>query len=66
MTACPACGSGDLLPIAYGLPMPDALPSPDVVMGGCCVGPHDLGCKECGEWFVSTLLADAANEPPPE
>lgn len=45
---CPVCGSEKVVPILYGLPDATAPLPAGVVLGGCCIGPHDLACKTCG------------------
>ncbi len=52
-TACPECGSHDVVPIIYGLPGPDLEARAimgEVMLGGCVVfgSDPDLGCKSCG------------------
>jgi hypothetical protein len=54
---CPACSSGDVLPIVYGEPMPDVKgslggpiqPDDEVVIGGCLIAPENptWRCKAC-------------------
>lgn len=50
--ACPACGSADVLPIVYGMPLRDDHErlGDKVVFAGCCVpveAPR-LTCRRCG------------------
>jgi ribosomal protein S14 len=53
---CPFCGSGDVLPILYGLPgleMAKDAEEGKIVIGGCIVDPEypTSRCKKCGhEW----------------
>jgi hypothetical protein len=54
--ACHRCGSLDVVPIVYGLPLPEAMDEADkglIELGGCCVAPDDpqKKCKACGEEF---------------
>jgi len=50
---CPACGSRDAVPIAYGYPSSDlweAEQRGEVVLGGCLIGPESPAseCGSCG------------------
>lgn len=48
--ACPDCGSTAVTSWQYGMPAPDFVPGPGVVLGGCVVdmgAPLDL-CHSCG------------------
>jgi hypothetical protein len=55
-TKCPKCQSVRILPIIYGLPLPEDLVrgrEPDHFVGGCLPQPGNptWGCRECGhEW----------------
>jgi hypothetical protein len=52
---CPQCGSGRVVPIAYGLPSATsaaaaaAIMHGDVILGGCVIrdGDPDVGCLAC-------------------
>jgi hypothetical protein len=49
---CPACGSRDAVPIAYGYPSPETWEAEqrgEVVIGGCLVGPESPAyeCRDC-------------------
>lgn len=57
---CPRCGRADrVVPIGYGLPVPDWMRQPgaeeeeDYVLGGCCITPDSpaWACRRCGEEF---------------
>jgi hypothetical protein len=50
---CPHCGSGKVVPIAYGLPTSGAGEESkrgEIVLGGCCVSGDDPEwfCRDCG------------------
>ena len=48
--SCPACGSGDVVKVVYGLVEdPRAFAGQRVELGGCCVGPGSpaFRCGEC-------------------
>jgi len=52
--SCPACGSGDVVPIVYGFPSGELLRESEegkVVLGGCCVTGEDPQwcCRKCGD-----------------
>jgi predicted Zn-ribbon and HTH transcriptional regulator len=53
---CPRCGSGDVLPIVYGMPgseMTEESLVGKVALGGCVVfpGAPDRLCRNCGhDW----------------
>ena len=55
-TTCPRCGSGDVLPIMYGMPGPEMTEESlagRVALGGCVVFPDapDRLCQNCGhDW----------------
>ncbi len=48
---CPACGAGTVLPIVYGMPMPDDVErlKGQVVFAGCCIPDpaHAFMCTTC-------------------
>ncbi len=51
-TACPRCGSEDILPIVYGMPGPSLTEESlagRVVLGGCLLVPDapDRACRDC-------------------
>jgi hypothetical protein len=48
--SCPACGAGDVVVIAWGMPTLDAVEAAedDVEFGGCIVGSSDYRCQLCG------------------
>jgi hypothetical protein len=51
-TTCPRCGSGDVLPIVYGMPGPEMteeIQAGTVVLGGCVLFPDapDRLCRNC-------------------
>lgn len=56
---CPQCGSGKVVPIAYGLPTLEAGKAEErgeIVLGGCCVSGDDPQwfCRDCGwAWNAS-------------
>ena len=54
--SCPACQSGDVVPIAYGLPMGEGLARAqrgEVMLGGCVVWDESpqWHCRACGAAF---------------
>jgi hypothetical protein len=53
---CAACGSSDVIPILYGLPVPEVYEESErgeIELGGCCIGPGDPAwrCRACDEAF---------------
>ena len=57
--ACPHCGSGDIIPILYGLPTKDAREAADkglLALGGCVGGKEspDWLCKQCRKAFKAS------------
>ncbi len=54
---CESCGSTDVLAILYGFPTFSTSWPPNVMAGGCLIGPGrdpDLHCIACGhEWCSS-------------
>ena len=51
--ACPVCSARQSSQISYGMPTGDAYVNapPWQHFGGCCVGPEQWTCRECGhEW----------------
>ena len=57
---CPECGSGDVVPIEYGLPGPEMMQAAgrgEVHLGGCVVAPDspDLRCGACGHEWLQTV-----------
>lgn len=57
-SSCPACGSGDVLPIVYGLPGPglrQQAENGEVVLGGCVVSDDSpvWYCNHCGHRWGS-------------
>jgi len=51
--ACPVCSAHRASQIGYGLPTRDSFVNmpPWQHSGGCCVGPEQWRCRECGhEW----------------
>lgn len=57
--ACPACACRRILPIFYGLPLPDAMAlvkRGEALLGGCTIsaGQPDWACSRCGQrWYDS-------------
>ncbi len=53
---CPDCGSDDLARIVYGyMEINDKIERDiarkKITLGGCCVGPYDWQCNNCGNSF---------------
>jgi hypothetical protein len=60
---CPNCGSGDVRPIAFGLPSEEAAQAArrgEIVLGGCVVTGNDP------QWFCSNCEATWRSDPAPE
>jgi hypothetical protein len=50
--ACPACGSGDVLRIVYGLMSAERMAGRGIALGGCCVTAESPAWLcECGHRF---------------
>jgi ribosomal protein L37AE/L43A len=55
---CPECGSGELIPIQYGMPGGEMMEESfkgKIKLGGCCIWPEapNWHCKKCEhEWLV--------------
>ena len=53
---CPECGSGDIIPILYGMPALSARKREEegkLYLGGCCITEDDpkWHCKKCATQF---------------
>ena len=58
---CPKCGSLDVAPIVYGLPVfsPDlvaAVEAKELTLGGCMPAPENVACLSCRTTFESPTL----------
>jgi len=64
---CPNCGSGDTVPILYGLYAPDGDAFPEhVELGGCTIeeGQPLRVCRTCGLGFEFRDLGGSGSEGP--
>jgi hypothetical protein len=47
---CPSCGSGEVVPIAYGMPGPqmwDEYERGEIALGGCMPRAENRRCRSC-------------------
>ena len=73
---CPSCANGRLLPIVYGLPLPESLVRDqrgEVILGGCIVtkvfdpelgfiSDPELGCPACERKFYRNGRASTEHQ----